>query len=213
VYNLACPGWGPHQALALLQSGRAESIVDEPPELAIYWAIPDHLLRASGKRFWDVRGPLYEVGPEGRARRAGSFADLSGSPPKSSRPRGLAKRSRIVRRLQRRPFVKLEPSESDMLRWAAIVRSTAEEIERRFPDCGFIVLLDDVGQTDVEDMRAALDDAGIRCVPMSEILPDAAEDRSRWRLHEREGHPSREAAATIARELARRLTAESVQDD
>jgi hypothetical protein len=76
VKNLAVGGWGPHQFLAGLQSGRFQRAVTCRPTDAIYLMIPTHIYRSIGAdNNWDTHGPRYRLGPDGRPVRAGRLGD------------------------------------------------------------------------------------------------------------------------------------------
>lgn len=99
-YNFGLHGYGPHQMLALLESGRVAAAADERPEFAIYWAIQDHARRAAGKTSWDHRGPLYEV-DEGARPCAPAPSPISPGPRSRNRarcPGSLASRGSSARR-------------------------------------------------------------------------------------------------------------------
>ncbi len=75
VRNFAFSGYGPHQMLAAIESGRVEQAADCDPRYAVYLAIPDHALRAAGKRVFDTHGPRYMLTEQGDVTRVGTFAD------------------------------------------------------------------------------------------------------------------------------------------
>ncbi|MGE0490586.1 MAG: hypothetical protein AB7S38_15370 [Vulcanimicrobiota bacterium] len=61
--NLAMPGYGGHQMLAILEAGLEKPGPDEPPVKRAYYiaTLPPHAERAAGKAFWDLRGPRYRI--------------------------------------------------------------------------------------------------------------------------------------------------------
>ena len=71
--NLAHEGWGPHQFLAGLQSGRFQRAVRCRPTDATYLMIPPHIYRVQGTTSWDTHGPRYRLGADGRPVRDGNF--------------------------------------------------------------------------------------------------------------------------------------------
>ena len=76
VHNFGVLGWGPHQFLAGLQSGRFQRAVRCVPTDAVYLMIPNHIWRASGVTSpWDTSGPRYRVSANGRPVRAGTLGD------------------------------------------------------------------------------------------------------------------------------------------
>jgi hypothetical protein len=76
VKNLAVGGWGPHQFLAGLQSGRFQRAVTCRPTDAIYLMIPTHIYRVIGAdNKWDTNGPRYQLGTDGRPVLKGRLGD------------------------------------------------------------------------------------------------------------------------------------------
>ena len=76
VHNFAVSGWGPHQFLAGLQSGRFQRAVRCRPTDAVFLMIPELIWRASGvTNPWDTKGPRYRLGDDGRLIRDGALGD------------------------------------------------------------------------------------------------------------------------------------------
>jgi hypothetical protein len=73
VKNLGIGGWGPHQFLSGLQSGRFQKAITCKPTDAVYLFIPAHTARAAGRGKWDRFGPRFVVDDKGRAVRDGNF--------------------------------------------------------------------------------------------------------------------------------------------
>jgi hypothetical protein len=74
--NFAVSGWGPHQFLAGLQSGRFQQAVRCRPTDAVFLMVPSLILRASGvANPWDTKGPRYRLGADGRPVRDGTLGD------------------------------------------------------------------------------------------------------------------------------------------
>ena len=74
--NFAVSGWGPHQFLAGLQSGRFQHAVHCRPTDAVFLMIPSLIWRASGvTNPWDTNGPRYRLGADGRPVRDGKLGD------------------------------------------------------------------------------------------------------------------------------------------
>ncbi len=61
VQNMAFSGYGPHQALKLVEEKIVKNALPSDSSVAVYYFIYEHLLRAAGKMPWDVYGPHYEI--------------------------------------------------------------------------------------------------------------------------------------------------------
>lgn len=75
AYNFAYSGYGPHQMLAGLQSGRVGRIVDCAPKYVFCLCIPDHAARVAGLSPWDDHGPRFVLRPDGSVVQSGHFDD------------------------------------------------------------------------------------------------------------------------------------------
>ena len=68
-------GWGPHQFLAGLQSGRFQRAVRCKPTDAVFLMIPSLIWRANGvTNPWDTNGPRYRLDADGRPARTANLA-------------------------------------------------------------------------------------------------------------------------------------------
>ncbi|MEO8577443.1 MAG: hypothetical protein ABI556_12105 [Gemmatimonadales bacterium] len=76
VVNLAVFGYGPHQMLRMLETGRLGG-AERPVKHVIYQAIPHHVTRAVGRASWDLDGPSYRISGDS-IRFAGPFHSSAG---------------------------------------------------------------------------------------------------------------------------------------
>src|SRR5262249_17640600 len=59
-YNFAQNGYGAHQMLRMLETGRLDRAGDNGPvNLGIYQRMVEHVARVVGRNTWDPRGPRY----------------------------------------------------------------------------------------------------------------------------------------------------------
>jgi hypothetical protein len=200
AYNFGFHGYGPHQMLAMLQSGRVAQRVAEPPVLAVYSAITDHVARVRGRE-WDKHGPRYRLKDDGRLVRKGQFDEARG--PFAAAAHARLERSRIFRRTlgSERP---MDPE--DMAVYLAVVAEARNEVAARFPGCRFEVLLWG-GKSSATARRIAngLRERGIAVHREMEFLPDYARHRDRYVLSPRDAHPNAAANREIARFVAERV--------
>src|SRR6185436_10249274 len=74
--NFGMSGWGPHQFLAGLQSGRFRQAVRCKPTDAFYLMTPELVWRTAGiMNHWDSHGPRYRLDAGGHPVRAGTLGD------------------------------------------------------------------------------------------------------------------------------------------
>ncbi len=193
VYNFGYHGYGPHQMLAALEGGLVDGVIACRPRVVVYQAIRDHASRAAGHKFWDTRGPRYEVGADGSAVRRGRFDDGATTWPEWLRV-ALLKSAFFAALAHWHP----EAGPDDYARFVAIVDTARRHTDAHYPGSEFHVLLWDKAGREMDDgLRAA----GIRVHLVNEILPDRLDDRVRYQIHARENHPNAEAYAGIARYL------------
>ena len=74
--NFGVSGWGPHQFLAGLQSGRFQLAARCKPTDAVFLLVPPVIWWTCGVlNPWDKNGPRYRLGPYGRPVRDGRLGD------------------------------------------------------------------------------------------------------------------------------------------
>ncbi len=81
IVNAGFHGYGPHQMLRSLETGRLDPILGDGVEHVFYQGMAGHVPRAAGRVTWDLAGPLYEVGPEGGVDFVGPFSHASVTSP------------------------------------------------------------------------------------------------------------------------------------
>lgn len=188
VRNLAFSGWGPHQLLALVESGRA--LAGAPagrPVTVLYETLADHVPRALGRRPWSRATPRYVPDATGRVVRDGSFGGLDPTLERWVTYRRVFGSERRV-------------TDGEVARVVAILARARELVLGANPGTRFEVLLWDERDDLTAAYRSALVAAGFRVHDVSRILPGYPADR-RWQLPG-DGHPTAEANARLARALA-----------
>lgn len=74
TYNFGFSGYGPHQFLALLESGRLDHIFKKYEHVDVFFMnIWGHEFRSGGYSVWDTHGPRYVL-EHGKAVRRGDFS-------------------------------------------------------------------------------------------------------------------------------------------
>lgn len=155
VKNLGIGGWGPHQFLSGLQSGRFQRAISCKPTDAVYLMIAAHTARAAGRGKWDRFGPMFVVDDKGRAVRAGNFNTA-----------GKAWRELVG-------FNRLTEEEEEELS-ASILTEASRELASLYPGIRFHVFLWD-GVSDGVARR--LKDKGVSVHTIRQIIPDYSDEK------------------------------------
>ena len=200
IYNVSFNGWGPHQMLAGLETGRVASLLDCVPTHVIYHSVHDHVRRVAGAPH-DAHGPRFVLDGAGGVRREGRFDDY-GTPFALRWPR-LA-RSHLLRRWAE----SFRPGPSEFELFHGIVAASRDYVERRWPGAEFHVLLWNKPWKDDSEYWEGLERRGIRVHPISEILPNYPEDRKLYGIPN-DGHPNLLANEHIARYVVREILRET----
>ena len=190
VLNFGFHGYGPHQMLANLESGRIAQLCPQPPRVVVFQMIPDHIDRVVGWVPYNPHAPRYGW-REGRIERLGHLDDHF-----------LTRKSRAAlmksKMFQQFLAPHLKPTSAVELT-AAIVAQSAAEVNRQFPGCEFHVLYW-ISQRDATTpgLRQALQRHGLNLHVVEELDPELAEQRF---LIPGDGHPTAEAHARLAQRV------------
>lgn len=199
--NFAFHGYGPHQALAILQSSR-----DTAGKVNVFVTAPWHAMRSACKPNWTLGSPRFERDPAGSGvRRAGQCGDAGGLMPLPV-ARKLAQ-SAVYRTV--RDVLWGRVADADMELYLALIREMAQVSHQRGQRfvVGFIKADDNFfQQTSFSNQRVleAIQRDVDQVVDLT--LADRAEAMERRHyLHELDRHPSAEANRERAVLLAQRL--------
>ena len=205
TYNFGFPGYGPHQMLANLQSGRVDRIVRCSPGYFVYLCIPDHAARVAGHDSWDTHGPRFRLLPDGSVVQQGHFDDpdpAAGGWLAAHLQMALAD-SLIWQKFFGRPYRIDAP---DIALLDGVIRQSARVAHERFPGSVFRVILWDGG--DNEKMRLieqGLAGSDVRLSRMTDAVPDFYHPPDRYLLSRYDRHPNaawhRIMADYVSREL------------
>ena len=192
-FNFAFGGYGPHQMLRAIETGRMAAIVKRP-NLVIYEAIPDHVRRLAGYDEWDRYGPRYV--PDGSSvRYAGPFH------------RHADKLAHLTRRCWTCRYIEAHlrwrRSPADVTLFTAVVSRARDLIERRYGARFVVVLWDNTGHS--EELIQQLTAKQITVYRVTEIIPDINTDRSKYVISPFDQHPDAIANRLIGEYLARKI--------
>lgn len=188
VRNFGYSGYGPHHMLAAIETGLVERAAHCTPTIAVYQAHPHHVLRASGKWWWDLYGPRYVMSPTGGIARQGSFAD---DPFESDR-----REERVDARVVPSERDDAEATAEDVELFHAIVQRSRDLLVARYPGIEFHVLHWDIGDPPI--FAAAWHARGITVHPLSQVLPLRQRGWESALLLPRDVHPIASTHARIA---------------
>jgi hypothetical protein len=197
VYNFGFHGYGPHQMLAALETGRVNRVLDCAPRYAIYLALADDIDRAAGLASWDTHGPRYRLRSDGTPQLDGHFDDPDSAGSWSTYLRYEIRKSALVTALQ---HLRIGPNELRL--FLAIVTYSARRIEHMFPDCEFHVLVwpTALGQRGGLHARliGGLRARGLRVHDVSEVLPTFLDHPEQYQLSRYDHHPNARALDSVA---------------
>jgi len=189
IVNFAYSGYGPHQMLANLESGRVRQISPRAPKVVIFQMIPDQVRRPRGWIPFNPHAPRYVLA-DGRVRREGNLDDAWWTP--QTWP--FVWKSQIFSRL----LVPRMVGPNDLELSVALIRQSAEEVARQFPGSEFHVLLWNHHDHPLAGpLRRKLRQAGIRLHDVEANIPDL-EKRSKDHVFPHDGHPNAEAHRLLA---------------
>lgn len=228
IYNFGFHGYGPHQALALVQSGEIARIVkDCQSVLAIYESLPGHIARAGGFSPWEqgTNAPRFYLDPSGSLKWGNAY--LHQSPV-------LAKLApKLKARLAQSYLYKLlQPSyeydESYNALYFAIIDTLQKQLKEQFGAHFTLVLWDATDLSDeierkeshaiIKHYKNGLGGGAMDLVLVSEILPNYKQQREVYGIDRCDLHPNAKANEQIARYLvdlpkSHRLTGGRISND
>jgi len=202
VYNFAYSGYGPHQMLANLRSGRVKNIVHCEVTHYFYLALLEHIARVAGLASWDRHGPRFSL-RDGVLSQDGHFDD----PPQSAIVPAQVRVSLAKFLAWQRLFGRArDVNAEDLQLFLAVIREAASLAKRQSPHGEFHVILWD-GRDDprLEIIERNLSEAGIVVHRLTTIVPEFAANWQHFVLSEHDLHPNALLDGKLAEYLASRL--------
>lgn len=197
VFNLAVPGYGAHQTLAMLESGRLDALLAPYKHVrAFFLSLDDHVRRCGGFAPWDRHGPRYTLENDRVARRGNFQDDVSAFRRLADAAFG---KSQIYGRLVMNPSPAQRARLED-LHVAMLAR--IRDLLREKYDASFAVMIWVQGKQFKEPLRAA----GLSLLDLDPYFPDFAADPSRYAIPG-DGHPNALANAVMAQAVEEYLGA------
>lgn len=194
ILNAGFHGYGPHQMLRSLETGRLDPVVADGVEHVLYQGIPGHVPRAAGRVTWDLAGPRYELGADGRAVFEGAFRGWAASTVSK-----ILHRFGPTRALLERSLVAGEDErERDEQRYVEIVARAAELADERWGARFTVIFWDEPGGTLADRLEAR----GLDVLRVSDALDGVRRERI---VLGADRHPNRWGHSRIARAVARHV--------
>lgn len=210
TFNFGVMGYGAHQMLSALQHGLVDDAMRcDPTRVShvLYQAITDHVRRAAGRAWWITRGPRYDLTQDGGVRPDGHFEDGRRHEKTLAQLVGnQVLKSEIYDAVVQGKYVHKYSRETIDL-YLGIVAEARDLVHANYPCAEFHVLLWDEDDIDNRAIRVGLRQRGIDVRLMSDILPGYQPDElnERYRLDEKDPHPSALANELIAAYVVREI--------
>jgi hypothetical protein len=205
-YNLAFHGYGPHQMLSILETGRERRAIDagRPTPYGIYVALlPAHVDRVVGKAVWDPGGPRYVLDPAsaGGIARDGVFHGRAMRLALSLLGKSVFHREILLPQLAPPLDAARAPDAEEL--FVRVVRRAQDLFEERYGGRFLVVLWPEHGAP-TESYARRLAEVGVPTVGVADLVPGYAPPPSPYHVPE-DSHPSALADDEVARALLRYL--------
>ena len=191
VVNLAASGYGPHQMLRMLETGRLGGAV-RPVKHVIYQAIRSHVVRAAGRANWDLDGPSYKISGDS-LRFDGPFHGSAGI-----RALKIVRRSDLGQILDER-YYGMRPSDAEIELYARIVEKAAALSQKKLGAPFTILFWDNDHDKTNKRIVDRLVATGLPLIRATSFLTRRELDSL---LIPHDGHPAPEAYRRLAAGLA-----------
>ena len=187
VLNYGFHGYGSHQMLALIESGRLDALMQAYEHVyAFYLTIRGHELRSVGLSPWDQDGPRYVL-ENGRLKHVGRFSDG---------PVRLA--DKLLARSRAYSRVKLAYRERRALDiHVAIIAESMRELEARHHAHALTLIW-----PNFTPIEPRLRESGVRTLALTGAMPDDFESAPEKYTIKYDGHPNALANKYVAEALA-----------
>lgn len=198
VYNLGFHGYGPHQMLRMLETGRLKTIVEGSVHLVIYQGVQEHVDRVAGNTLWDHSGPRYTLMPNGSVSYQGSF---HGKLYKFFY--NLVQYSALYNFIQQHILQLHVLDSKNIPLYLGVVEQSRRAIELNL-HAPFYVLFWDKGSGEIltDQIVKKFEDNRFRLMKISQIIPDMQENRESYILTPQDPHPNATAHHLIGKYLA-----------
>lgn len=197
AYNFGVGGWGPHQLLGGLASGRFQRALPCRPTVALYTMVSGHLRRLAGRDDW-VEGPRLRFDADGRVVRDGTLKDG-----RFPRPDVLDQGYFSWRRLL---GVRDAGTVGDVALAAAVFHESLGYLDRLDGRLRLHVLyLDTDFDGRFAELFARLAEQGVILHRLETMIPDFRDNRAQYVIGPVDGHFNARANRLIAKYVEKRI--------
>jgi lysophospholipase L1-like esterase len=194
VFNYGVGGYGPHQMLALVTSGRLDAFIRRYKQAyAFYLTIPGHAARCVGLSPWDQSGPRYIL-EIGALRYVGKFNETP-EHNKLYQADKLFAGSRVYAPIKEAHRTKRVPDYA-METLVAITAKSMQALAARYHAHALTIVWPKFAH-----IEPILQDSGIRTLPLAGAMPDYASVPEKYDIPG-DGHPNALANTRVAEALA-----------
>jgi hypothetical protein len=194
VFNYGFHGYGAHQMLALVESGRLDALATRYKQIyAFYLTIRGHAVRCAGLSPWDQSGPRYVL-QNGAITHVGSFNETR-EHNKLHQADVLFARSRLYAYLKETYRQQAIPEHALRIH-IAIIAQAMHELEARYHAHALTVIWPNF--TGIEPV---LREKGVHTLELTGAMPDYTSAREKYSI-QGDGHPNALANTRIAETLS-----------
>ncbi len=216
VFNYGFHGYGPHQALALLQSGIIkENLKNCTNIVAFYISLPTHIARANGFSAWEDTNFFPYLTLRGDTLVWHNFNGKENNPFVSFKRKIFSRLEKSYLYKALKP--KYQPNQSYNNVYFAIIRAIDTSLQEQFGARLHLILWDknnlssptEVLESDV--ISAWLESQSFYAIKISQIISDYTTNRLRYGIHPNDLHPNALANELIAQYIATRIQSGAIE--
>jgi lysophospholipase L1-like esterase len=199
VFNCGFGGYGPHQMLALVTSGRLDALMRRYEHVyAFYLIIPGHAVRCIGLSPWDQSGPRYIL-KNGALKHVGTFNETP-EYNKLYQADKLFARSKVYAHIKEAHRTGRVPDYA-METLIAITAKSMQELAARYHAHALTIVWPKFAS-----IEPLLRNSGIRTLPLTGAMPDYTSVPEKYAIPG-DGHPNALANTRVAEALAEYILA------
>jgi hypothetical protein len=189
IHNFAFSGYGPHQMLANLMSGRVAERIRCAPSHVFFLCIPAHIERVAGLTSWDRHGPRFRLSNDGSVKQDGHFDDPwhIGT---WTLPKWVKEGLELSLTWQKIMGRGRQSTSADLDLLAAVIAASRQAASGQYPGSQFDVILWD-GADRARAIESRLVAAGLPLHLLTTAIPDFPEHWGDYVISPHDMHPNK----------------------